>query len=154
MPNPFKDNPKEKWAKEFRSSLRDQNSFKTIYTRDKYVRGVMKYLERRTDIQIPEEVKNGNRQLRASDFPNSDAVQGFKESQRNHTTKAIMVLTILAAGEYLREIKGTKEYIFINSELYRLEEYTDFDEVNLEDFNSACIVLSNKFVNNWADAYR
>jgi hypothetical protein len=153
MPNPFRDNPKNKWAKKFRKSLRDQNSFRTIYTRDKYVRGVMKYLERRTEIQIPEEVKNGNRQFRASDFPNSDAIQGFKESQRNHTRKAIKVLTVLAAGEYLREIKGTKEYDNINSGLYRFEEYTEFDEVNPGDFDLACVVLSNKFVSNWADAY-
>lgn len=149
MSNPFRENPADKWAKSYKKAIsRASTRFSDPQTKQEYINGIRDALP----IYVDE---------------NSKAVEAFEEAQDAYGTYALKRITILTAAEELRDngfrVSYSVKYGVKMDVLDRIKEIRQYDDVEPTkyyesvgdiQYNICITVLANKYVSNWADAYK
>lgn len=138
--NPFRTNPGDTWAKNFRRNVDKVDRFGDDAALQKYKTNIVEAFG-----ETDEEIED------VSDTP---AVQNFSDVQNDYTVDAVKRLTVLAAIAY----QESDDYDGSTTISDEVNTYDDADPGDVDDengnFYKATEILGSKFVSNWAAAYQ
>lgn len=132
MPSPWEQTPQEAWAENFQDRIGAVTTNIKDRGVDDYKQGVMEAFDQAgVDIDMSD---------------TAYAVSRFEDAVDNFSDEAMKRTTVLAAAQYLENNDPDVD----TGNLGAVDTYEDTNE---DQFETATLVLADKFIQNWGNSY-